>query len=563
MRRQSSISRYQQGKLTSQAVGVPQEDKSGQIYAQAATKVGNVLQERQDKADTLSAMSKFGDFQVEYGIAKEKAQQKYRDNPKDYVQAVRDESDKLLTKYSDGMESGSAQKFRSITTSALAQDADNLVSWANGRNREIILGNGQKGYSDLGLAAETATTPEALKALLGDEKSADEIGEWSLAAQDKRMRAFVNEAGVLSLHNDARTVIVKNALMGSMMANASKTYGDLARGKYDDILTPVEVKTFMGTSHELMRSNATQEQFKSLATGAVELSQLSDAVAEKQVGVAEINRRLMWAETNKDRKDVNGEPIISPSYIQGLSTLRDIALGLDVRNPQEKKIDATAFTEDLDRRWDAFLADKGKKGKIQPKDYDDILKLYTDLIQGYREGIIDPGKYETKKKLLDTKLATKLGKKNSVKSLQDVLDKAGTKSFWGWDNSNDVYSHGYSIIKNYVDKRTDLSIEEKRNFRDQYLLTYTEAVKKLPEEMVNNVKNPEAFATALLLGEGEKVGLIDRMAVYQHPETRQPLMYGQITTYQGKPVKFLGANPQSGKLRWAVSKKVIEGMDNR
>jgi len=88
MRRDSKITTRQVSSFSPQAVGVPGQDRSGQIIAQGAMDLGLALKERQGKVDGLAATAKFGDFELAYSEKKAELQQTYRDKPKEYAQAV-------------------------------------------------------------------------------------------------------------------------------------------------------------------------------------------------------------------------------------------------------------------------------------------------------------------------------------------------------------------------------------------------------------------------------------------------------------------------------------------
>jgi len=52
------------------------------------------------------------------------------------------------------------------------------------------------------------------------------------------------------------------------------------------------------------------------------------------------------------------------------------------------------------------------------------------------------------------------------------------------------------------------------------------------------------------------------MIVYKHPESGEPLIYGQTTTRNGQARTFLGLD-EKGLPRWGTPKNTLAGFDNR
>ena len=553
MRRDSKITTRQVSSFSPQAVGVPGQDRSGQIIAQGAMDLGLALKERQGKVDGLAATAKFGDFELAYSEKKAELQQTYRDKPKEYAQAVRSEAQKLVTEHSKDMDLGVKEKFNQITTNALVQDVDNLVNWSIARDQEIIVGNVKKGYNDLALAAETATDPESLTQILGN-----------LEYHSNESKQFISEASDMTLKEAARKDIVESSLGSAMLSNPQKTYADLMKGAYDKSLTPKEVKTLSITAHELMISGAIRENFRTLATASVELSNLTDRVINKETSLADVSRRLAWAELNKDKKDINGQPVISSEYIRGLEGIKKIALGLDSRSATQKTIDERAFSANFERKWDNFLMGRKSK-KASPKDYDEVIGMYADLVEARNSGVVDEDVFNNRKKMLDTKLKTNLSGKAVSASLTQALDDAGKRRHW-WNNPGDVYSAGYESIRRHVDGRSDMSSEEKIRYRDQLFLSYTEAINKLPADQINNSKQKENTARLILNGTAQQPGLIARLEVYKHPETGDPVMLGdwiKLDKLGGRSAKVIGFNSKTGMAEVGLPKGIRKELDNR
>lgn len=532
------------GNFSPSAVGVPQQDSSGKIIASGAEALGKALGQREDRVNTVAAMAKFGDFELAYATKKAELQKQYRDNPKDFPLAMREASEVLAGDFAKGLNPGIAEKFTSIATSHLAQDADNLVNWSVSREQEKVIGDIQQTYQNLSLAAERGSTPENLKDILS---GVDEASVMS--------RQFIAEGTANTWREQYRADAIKNGMETRIYNNAAKTYSDLASGKYDGIIEAADIKKYLSIAKSAMVNNAVLEQYRALTTSAVELSELQDGITAGTVSIGDINRRLEWAELNKDKKDVNGQVIVSEHYVRGLQALRDISLNQDSRTTEQKNIDERSFGQDFLRRWDMFLAGR-QRGKASGKDYDDVIGLYSDLINARRSGTIDEEEFNEKKRILDTRLTTSLNPKSRSASLSEALQNAG-RYHW-WDNPRDVYSEGYKIIRDYLDKqRKDLSQEERLRYRDKYVLSFTEMVKSFPPEKIAEVKNKSKFALDILQGVNGEPGLLAKMDVYKHPENGQPIMYGQTILYGGQRYQFLGLDDK-GNLRLRTSKDFLK-----
>lgn len=528
------------------AVGTPGEDRSGQIIAGGVQTFAKAMIERDDKINSLAATAKFGDFNAAYTRGKADLQQKYRDNPREYPKAARELSAQLTNQFGATMPSGVQRKFRDITTNNIAQDSDNIVSWSIQQEQENIVGDITKSYQDVALAAEAAITPEDLR------KNLKDLEEVHVKAGD-----FISPASNIGLKASIKKLAINNSLSAGMLTDPSKVNGDLIRGKYDDMLTPVEVKTFINSSLDAMLNHALRAQYESLKTTSVAMSVATDAVLDGTLQIGEINRVIDIYELNKNKKDINGQPVISPEAIDGYKRLREMALKQNAPPPAERSIKAGAFMADFTRQWDKFLAEGGSKRTVASATEE--VKLYAKLLEARDTGVINDKEFNTKKAILDTKIRTRSGKKNHGLSLTEAFATAGKSQ---WFHSDDIYTHGYNMIRKEVEAQKDVPREEKQRLMDQYFLTFTKELGKLPAEIVDNIENSEKAASDILKGTTGKTGLLNQMVVYKDPEFG-PLYYGQTVVANGQTKVFLGRNPATGKGRWGTSKKVMEGFENK
>lgn len=539
------------------AVGTPPADQSGQIVAQGIQDIGKALFERDDKVDSLAAMAKFGDFNAKFLQQKAELQQQYKDNPKEYPQAASALAEKLSAEYAKDLPSGPAAKFQEITTNMIAQDKDNQMQWAIKQDQDNILGSIQKWHGDIELMGEATVTPEGLKNLLGGSIH-------GLEAASKDASQFLTATATLALKTKTRAATIENSMNARLLNDPGRLYGDLTRGAYDGVLTTTEMRSYQTKAHQAMIEGAYQAQYNSLKTMAVTMSATADAILDGKISVGEINRMASLYELHKDKKDINGQPIVPPETLEAFKVLKSMALRQVPKTPTEKRIDTEAFMADFDRQWNKFLAEGGTKpGRDNALEE---VKLYSKLLSARQDGVIDDGVFETKKKILDTRIRTKAGKKTAGMSLTQAFDMVASKPFFGLaTHEDDLYSYAYNRIRDKVNAQTDISKDEKRKYIDQYFLTFIDTVGKLPPDQVNNIKNYQATANNILNGSGaENTGLFNKMMVYRHPERpAETLMYGQATTYQGHSVLFRGVNPKTGAYLFELNEGTTKGFGNR
>lgn len=540
MRRISQIKENQRTKISPAAVGVPPTDDSAQIIVKGATDLFGAMHERQVKVDELSAMSKYGDWGMQYAFGKAELQEKYRNSPAEYPKAAKELGDKLVRDFGNSLGIGAANKFREITTRAMAQDVDNNTNWAVQQDQKIIIGDINKGFADLALAGEFVTGPEELKALLGENSGKE--GDFSLATYARNAEAFLSADTVAQIKEQHRKQIVENALNAALLNDPQKTYTNLASRKYEGVISKDEEITFLNRSKNAMIEHGILQQTKVLATASAEISDLITQVNEGKVTTADISRTLSWAEANKSKKDVNNQPIVSLNYIEGLKAVRDWSLGLDTRTTAQKTDDETAFANKFEAKWDVFLSMRKKGQKSSAKDYDEVLGLYASLVRANQSGLVSNDRFEKLKGVLDTKLKSSLGGGGKVASLNEALEKAGTRKWFNWGNPDDVYSHGYEQILTEVQGRADLDAAGKRALKEDLIISYMDVVNNMPEETVSSQKNKAKFAYQIL--HGGDLGMVRSLAVYKDAATGKSYRYGERVTTRAGVGRVVGIDKQ-------------------
>ena len=546
------IQEYDVGSFSPQAVGVPGEDKSGQILASGAMSLGKAISAYEDKSNSLSAMTKFNDFRFRYENIKVGLQEKHRNEPGKFVEELRKEEQTLNDTVTKSMPGGELEKFKQIRTSFQGQEIDSVVGWAAKRDLDIKVDKVKSLYGDLSVASEGTSTPEELKALLGDPNTATET-EHSLAGANKMAVGVLDPSGIQALDVEAKKNLIDTHLDSRVHVDAARVYDDLQRGKYNGIVPAHTISRYTTIAKTAMINNAILEQYRNLATGSVEVAETHDKIVSGEITVGDVNRKIQWAELHKNDLDANKEKVISDNYLRGLYANRDIALGLRPLTQKEVSEQSKTADTDFERRWFNYLAGRKRKGKPSPADYDDVIGLYADLEENFLSGTITSSAYEDKRKLMDNKLKSELNKGGTSASLSEALSKAGKYHFW--DNPRDVYAVGYEMVEKHLkEQRPDLTPEERLRYREQYLLAYTQKVNAIPEGQ-RDVRNKEQFAIDALYGNASKgiPGVFEQLGVYKHPETKAPLMFGQKTRLAGQEVQFIGINPKTGKYRWATS----------
>jgi hypothetical protein len=548
-----NITEYQQGAFSKQAVGTPGMDQSGAIIGQGIEALGDAVAKYEEKSNTLSAQSKFNDFRFEYENTKRTLQEEYRNDPRKFPEAMGTAKQAIVDKYSKEMSGGELKKFKQYEMNFAGQEIEGIAGWVFGRDLEINVDRVKGNFHEVQYLAESTATPEELKALLGDPNNIVE-GEQSVAAAKKMASEFLDPGAIMQLGDQAEKATIDNHLSSRIRVDAARAYDDLQQGKYDRIIRNKNlIARYTTEARTAMINNAVVDQYRRLATASAEIAQNHDMLVEGKITVGDINRKIQWAELHKADLDVNKDKIISDNYLRGLYANRDIALGLRPATKEKLNEASRVAVEKWEGRWFNYLAGRKRKAKASPADYDDVIGLYADLEEMNAAGLINPEAYEDKRKLMDNKLKHELNPKGVSASLSQALEKAGNYHFW--DNPRDVYATGYEMIdKHLTEHRPDLSTEEKRAYRDQYLLAYTRLVNALPEEQ-RNVKNREQFAIDALYGNAQKnvTGIFDQLGVYKHPETNAPLMFGQKTRISGQEVQFVGVNPKTGGYRFATS----------
>lgn len=517
------ISEYQTRQLASSAVGVPQQDRSGEIIAsglqQGVQGVVGLLAERKALADDLASDVHIAEYSMAYGEAKGKAMTLYRDKPEAFPKAVFNHGTKLIEDFSSKMEPGVAESFKRKATSFITNDTSNSQTWARNRDQEIIVGNIQKNFNNLELASQNAKDPVALNNIL------TAIDNHAIKAQN-----FIDFNSANTLKERTTKAAKDNAIQGLISVNSQKAVQALESGKYLEVevkdakgnvtkkklLTPSENSAYLRVAKTAAITDASIEQYRSIYSSGAQLSDMAERLGENTLPISEINLQLEWAKLHENDLDINNEKIIPEGHIAGLESLRDIALKQDYRPAAQKASDSLVARKEWETHWNKILMDKPAKGV---KGYNDVIGSYAKALKAYQNNVLSDKDFATAKKILDTKLrASAKGKPQA--SLSEALGNAATKRlhFWeAWDKQESIYEQGYKQIGEKFKNRTDLSIADRQRQVEDLLVKYTEYVDNMTEEQRAGIQNTEKAASDILNGyerDGKvSAGLFDRLIV--------------------------------------------------
>jgi hypothetical protein len=545
------ISEYQSRQLVSSAVGVPSQDRSGEIIAaglqQGVQGVVGLLSERKALADDLASDVEMGKLSLAHGEAKAKAMTLYRDRPEAFPKAVRDHGMKLVEDFSSRMDPSVATSFRKKAMGFIAGDTANSMSWARNRDQEIIVGNVQKGFNQLELSSQSAQDPGTLKNILA--------GIDSHAVKAER---FIDFNSANTLKERTKTAAKENALSGLILSDSKKAVSALESGAFKDILEPNETAKYLKMAKIARIADATVEQYRSLTTSGAQISEMSTRMTDGTLPISEVNLQLEWAKLHENDKDVNGEDVVPKSYIQSLEDMRDIVLKQDVRTAEQKRLDATEYLKVWQTSWGNYLFNKkGAFGradtKANVKDYNDVIGMYAKAVRAHREGILSDVQFATTKRILDTDLKAKLGSKNMSAGITEALNNAATKRLGFWDRvfnpKENVYSAGYAIIGEHF-KGKNLPIAEKQRQTEYMLVKFTETLDAMPQEQRDKIENAEKSASDILNGRkdttGKQIspGLFNQLEVIRNERTGEIYHKNQIVVRNGIPYAVAGVDEQ-------------------
>ena len=567
------IDQYEVGSFSPSAVGTPGQDKSGQILATGVEAISKALMVREDTSNTLSAMNKFGEFQLQHEQNKLKLQQQYQADPTEYATAVKTMSDKLSDDMSKGMPSGVFQKFKNLTTSATAQDADNNVKWAFARDNEIQIGKITSIKQNIALKASTATSAEGLANIIGrmDPVTGGYTGG-DFAAVSAEATKFITPEADKKLTDEHRKLAIEFNLDAQLMSRPLSLKADLEGGAYKGVINPDIIKSYSDKARNALINRAIDDQYRTLFLAQGKILDFKNGLDDGSKTIVDVIAEREAANANRGKKDINGDPVVSPGYIQNLDTLIAGATQSTLRTPKGKEANKAAL-DTFDRQWEGYLL--GKKDAHEtpsPKDLEKELEVFASLRQNYLSGAISKNQYDEKFNLMETR--HKLDKKNiaGATPFNQAIDQAGVvESWWGMVHGpgKDVVSQGYQMIKDHVDKAyPELPETDRRDLKAQMLSQYHQAIKATPEDFLNAPKTDNerrAFAQRLVYGgvnaKGEQMpGIIRANSSFSDGVSAKRFQVGETVPEMGVPRVYLGNDPSTGKPKFELAPGILNSI---
>jgi len=546
------ITPYDPGNFSPSAVGVPGEDRSGQILAQGVNAIGAAIAKREDTTSTLEAMDQFGSFDLAYQQQKLDLQKQFKDEPAKYSTAVKEGSQKLVDQFSQGMSGDAAKKFRQMASSSLAQDAGNLAKWAFQRDNEIQVGRISSIKQNLAIKASTINSADGLRGLRQDFFDA------SIEATK-----LIDKESDTKLTQTYWELAKKQAMAAQVFSSPMKVMRDLEGGAYDDVLDADERLTWKGKARDAIYNRAEDDQFRTMFMAQGKLLDFQNGIEDGTVSIADLITERDAMAANKNKVDALGKPVIDPHYIKGLDNLIDIVMYANQRLPANKEARKEALVK-FDTEWEGYLTEKKQISQgPSEKDVAKELELYANLSSLYQTGVITKSDFDQKTAIMRTKLALRQGQVPRVKSFSEVVDQAGTvPNFWWRKPGNDVVSLGYQMIKDYVDKAyPELDTAGRQDLKAQMLSSYHQKIQKVPEEQMKGLTTEtdrRNFARQFIVGmpntEGRATGgVLASNVSYTDTNIQRTFQVGDTFTKNGATKVFVGKDLETGKPMWKLA----------
>lgn len=543
------IGEYEVTSFSPQAVGVPQQDRSGQIIAAGMESLGKALADRQTTSNNLSAQEKFGEFEFNYQQKKLDLQRAYADKPGEYPAAVKKMSDDLSDSMGKDMPGGVFAKFKQLTNNSSIQDMDGNAKWAFARDNEIQVGKIGAIKQNIALKAATVNSPEGLKGIFAD-----------FAAASLESTKFITAESDEKLTTAAKKLAITYALDAQLMSRPMGLKTDLEGGAYNGLIEQDIITSYAGKARNAIYNKAIDEQYRTLFKAEGKILDFQKGIDDGSVTIVDLIAEREAMNANRKKVDALGQPVVSPGYVRNLDSMIDALTQSRLRSYTGKQARESALTE-FDRDWDKYL--QVKATDMKPPDFKDLdkeLEIYSKLRDQYSQGVIDKNDFDQKVAIMNTKYQLKKGSIAGAKPFDQAVDQAGmVAGFWGPRPGNDVVSLGYSMIKDTVDKTyPELSVDERRSLKAQMLAKFHQTVVATPAESLSEQKTEEDrknFAHKLVFGGvtpegGQTPGIAQTYSSYKAPDGRVFKVGDTDTDPLGGVKTFAGRSRTTGKPVW-------------
>jgi hypothetical protein len=546
------ITPYNVDKLSPQAVGVPGENRSGEIIGKGIVALGKGVSDweaniakRKDDSDKLSASKTFGDYQFEYGARKIAMQNEYADKPEEFPAAVKKMSEDLTAQYGKALQGRAFQYFRQHTSSALAQDSESLATWSFRRDNEIQVGKVDDIKATIALRATTVTGADGLRSIKNSftQASTEAIGMIGWDADQK-------------LTDEYWKIAQKNALEAQLQFRPNTLKADLEGGAYNGLVDPDVINSYSDKARNAIINRAFDDQYRTLFMAKGKVGDYMTGLDNGSVNLVDLiaEREAIFA--NRKKMVTPEQQATNAAYLENLDALIAGQTQATVKTPLGAEQKKSVLSE-FDRKWDAYLIAKAAENKRPDiSDLNKELELQRDLQMAYHSGIINRNEYLDKVAIMSTKHKLSKNAVAGAMPFDQAIDKAGAVSgWWIWTKGNDVVNAGYRMIKAHIDRTyPELLPEERRELKAQMLSQYHQKVLGTPEEVLKGLTTQnqwESFAEGIIKGhtntKGETVpGLAQANTFYQ--DTTGQYKLGDIKTENGYKKRLVGV--ENGVPKW-------------
>ena len=551
------ISEWNRSQLASLAVGAPQQDQSGQIIAQGIQQgiqgVAKIIGERQDAKTDLIASERTASLTTELSKAQVLKAREYRDKPQEYVQAMNDTADQLITSMTKDLDPAASQKFIRAASGIKTSFNSHWNAWAWDRDNEIIVGKIENLYTSATDFAENSISPEAFAQHM---KNFDVV--------NTQARKFLAETTVLQKSKSYTEQAKKGFTANQIVNNNSGFIRDLQNGRYKDILDEKDQKSALYSAMQYRNVRQQTALWQYGITGVAEIDQLQNDILDGKGDFATLNRKIDWAEKNLNVKDKDGVVIVNQAYLDALKETRQLFLMTDKPQAAMIKRSSDEFQKKWTAQWEAFLS--GGESKSGRGSYDNILGLYCEAARAYRKGEIDDGTFASIRTTMNKVIKNREGKGQQVDDLMTVTKKAGVSGWFGSLNTEDVFSIGYDMIRRKVDTLSAYDKNQRERMKLDFMAEFTNRVDQLPVEtkdalMGKNKQLMKDQAALILEGKDKTPGVYNSLMAVD-PVTRATITPGMTKTIPGKGT-FVSVLRPDGSVGWQAQSDVTELLGNR
>lgn len=430
--------------LASSAVGVPQQDRSGQIIGAGIASFGEALQKREAEKNELDGTIHASTYQQEVTKRREELQRTHRNDPMKFPELMAAEENKIAEQLGTGLSSGVYDTFKNKVTRLQASSRTEDVKWAYAADTELIKGKINKLYIDEAVRAETVQSKEGMLAV---RKRIDLINEKAGTWYRPDTVAGLDQTYWGQAQNSFAAV--------QMETRPVQFLRELQSGQLDEIFSdnPAKKKALMTQAFNAAVFRQKTMDLVNALSGAAELADIDDQIMNGSVDPADLARRVDMAEMSRGVIGPDGVPIATDEYIEGIKN-RQKALYIisNAKTNSLTKAQSKSKSDALKKQWTDTTLETYRGGPLggdPTADTVKMLKVYNEAFLARNTGELTPEDYNDIKTLFDTKTTIAIPgtkKKRTTMTKQELIANAGKRG-WFEDRSTDVYHRGWKRIK--------------------------------------------------------------------------------------------------------------------